>query len=83
MILPGNLLHALRHEPPAAEDRNPGAVGSAQDQHLGVQVCVVSGREVQVWFSITARYFFHGLRIAIRGGSGLPKVGQLFLGHLS
>jgi hypothetical protein len=82
VVLPGNLLHALRHEPSAAEDRDLRAIGSSQDQHFGVQVCMVSGRKVQVWLSFSAT-FFHGLRIATRRRSDLPRVGQLFLGHLS
>ena len=46
VVLPGGLFHCLRYETPAAEECNCGTVFSPQDQHLRVQVCVVSGEEV-------------------------------------
>lgn len=82
VVCPGSLLHALSHEPSAAEERDIRAVGPSQDQHLGVELRVVSGREVQVWFTVFARVF-HGLMIATRRRFCVPHVSHLFLGHLS
>ena len=82
MVLPGDLLHCLRHEPSDAEECDLGAVFTPEDQHLGLQVCVVSGWEVQVWLSVLA-WWVHSLRIATRRRLGLPHVDDLFLRHLS
>jgi hypothetical protein len=82
VVCPCSLLHAPHHEPFATEERDLGAVGSSQDQHLWVQVCVVSGRDVKVWLSFLAR-FSHNLMIATHGRSGFPNMGHLFLRNLS
>jgi hypothetical protein len=82
MVLPGSLLHCLRHESFAAEECYLGAVGSYQDQHVGIQAYTVSGWEVQAWLCVLAR-FFHSLKIATRRRLGLPHVGDLFLRYLS
>jgi hypothetical protein len=81
MVLPGNLFHALRHESPAAEDRDLGGVGSgSRPLGPGVRDIRAGGAGLALYL---CQVLFYGLRIAIRRGSGLPKVGQLFLGQLS
>lgn len=82
VVYPGSLLHAPSHEPSAAEERDMRAVGPSQDQHLGVKLCVVSGREVQVRFTVFARVF-HSLMIATRRRFCVPHVSHLLLGKLS
>jgi hypothetical protein len=82
VVLPGSSLHRLSYEPPTAEEGNPRAVGSSEDQHVWVQGCVVSGGEGQVWLCVLA-WWAHSLKIATRGLLALPQVGDLFLRHVS
>ena len=81
MVLPGSLFHCLRHDPPAAEKSYLRAVGSSENQHVRVQVGMVSEWEVQVWLSVLATWV-HGLRIAARRQLNLPHVGDLYLRYL-
>jgi hypothetical protein len=82
VVLPCCMLYRLRHEPPAAEEGNPRAVGAFENQHVWVQGCVVSGREVQVWLCVLA-WWAHSPKIATRGLLALPQVGGLLLRHMS
>jgi hypothetical protein len=44
VVLPGDTLYLLGHEPPAAEACYHRAVGPPEDQELRIEVRVVSGR---------------------------------------
>ena len=44
VVLPGDTLYILGHEPPAAEACYHRAVGSSEDQDLRIKVRVVSRR---------------------------------------